>query len=68
MIEIQEFPDLVGIPGRQYNVATSFLEFLNDWAEEWDVRGIVNVDPNSSFDTQLQSAIGFFYNGPLRSR
>src|SRR5580700_9687555 len=60
-IEFQELPHLVGIPRRYDYFVAPFSELLNDRDKEWDVRGIVDIDPDSSSYIYHQIAVGFIH-------
>jgi hypothetical protein len=41
LIKLQEFTDLVGIPGGEEDFVPFLLQLFDNWQEKWDVRRIV---------------------------
>ena len=50
-MEFQKLANLVGIPRRQDNPIPLVLKFLDDREEKRNVRGVVQIDPDSLPDS-----------------
>jgi hypothetical protein len=67
MVKLQEFTDLVGIPGREDDFIPFLLELFDNWQEKRDVRRIIQIDPDF-FRCSNRSGSAFAMNGHLRTR
>jgi len=48
LIEFQGLSDLICVSRRDDNFISSGSKFVNDWTKKWNVRRIVQIDPNLS--------------------
>src|ERR1017187_5847241 len=73
MVKLQEFTDLVGIPGREDDFIPFLLELFDNWQEKRDVRRIIQIDPdllrglNKSGVVDSYHGSSFARNGHLRT-